>query len=415
MKKRALLFFVFLASSLVLYYSCKKDSTEDLTNLISITVTPEDTVIEVGQTVQYKAIGTFADSSTKDITGSVSWNASPEGIVEISGGGLATAITEGKTYVVAGGGTGVIGGSICTNTTAAGLVREQVLAAYQSQYLGSNLANCGWTGNVANCDAGGVSQDSHDKVVQRINYYRRLVGLPGDITLDATKNAKCQKAALIMKANNQLSHFPPNSWTCWTVDGNDAAGNSNIALGMHSVHAVTGYIDDFGASNKAVGHRRWLLYSKAKVMGDGSTDNSNAIWVMGNSSNPLPSSMPEFVAYPPKGYVPGPLVFDRWSFSIPNADFAAATVTMKDGSGQNVTLTIINREEGYGDNTVVWEPDGINTNGPNDVSYTVTVGAVKVGGTDKSFTYTVTVVQPGKSKEADYKTMKAAHPEWEIL
>jgi|GEM_PF-1192414 tellurite resistance-related uncharacterized protein len=415
MKKNLAILSVLLIAGLVLYNSCKKDEKEDLSNLVSITVLPQDTVVVLGESVQYKAIGTFSDSSTKDITGSVAWNASPEGIVEISSGGLVKAVAMGQTYVVAGGGLGIIGGSIHSNTNLSGLERAKVISLYKSQYLGSSLSNCGWTGAVSGCVAGTVSQESHDKVVQRINYYRKLVGLPGDITLESAKNTKCQEAALIMKANNQLSHFPPQTWTCWTEAGNEAAGNSNIALGMHSVNAVTGYIDDFGTTNQAVGHRRWLLYSKAKVMGDGSTDGSNAIWVMGNSGNPLPSNMPEFIAYPPKGYVPGPLVFDRWSFGIPNASFLNATVTMKDMDSQNVTLNIINNAEGYGDNTVVWEPDGINTNGPGDVFYTVTVGNVGVGSDTKSFTYTVTIVQPDKGKGDDYKTLKAAHPEWKIL
>lgn len=416
MKKRITTLSILLISSLVIYYSCKKDNTTDLTMLISIKVTPVDTVVEIGKTVQYKAIGTFIDSTKKDITSSVTWSASPAGIVEISSGGLATALAEGQTYVVAGGGAGIVAGSVCTSTTSAGLDREKVIQAYNSTYLGTNLSDCGWTGNVANCEAGTCSQDAHDKVVQRINYFRRLVGLPGDIILDAIKNGKCQNAALIMKANNQLNHFPPNTWTCWNADGNEAAGNSNIALGMHSVNAVTGYMDDFGSNNLAVGHRRWLIYSRAKVMGDGSTDGSNAIWVMGNQNNPYPTTMPEFISLPPKGYVPGPLVFDRWSFAVPDAHFASATVTMKDASDHQVTLNIINTEEGYGDNTIVWEPDGINTNGPGDVKYTVTVDNVQVGTGTKSYTYTVTIVQPGKAKGGDnYKALKAAHPEWKIL
>ncbi|MCX6271851.1 MAG: Ig-like domain-containing protein [Bacteroidetes bacterium] len=416
MKTRLLILAISLVTVLLAYNSCKKDSTENLDKLVEITVFPGDTVIPIGSSLQFHAIGLFDDSTLKDITGSVTWSASPKGKVTITGGGLATAVDTGKTYIVAAGGPGVVGGSICTASNSATTARAQIIQLYESDYLGSNLNNCGWTGNVAGCDAGGVSANAHTLVVKRIDYFRKMVGLPGDVSLDDTKNSKCQKAALIMKANNDLSHFPPNTWTCWTVEGNDAAGNSNIALGMHSVNAVTGYMDDFGANNTVVGHRRWLIYSKGKYMGDGSTDNSNAIWVMGNSSNPMPSNMPEFIAWPPKGYVPAELPFDRWSFGIPDADFSAVTVTMKDGAGQNVTLTVISKtDNGYGDNTVVWEPDGINTTSANDVSYTVTINNVKVSTQSKTFTYTVTLVQTSKTKSSDYIEMKRHHPEWRIL
>src|SRR5262249_27718261 len=51
--------------------------------LISIAVTPADSVIYVGSTQQMKATGTYSDNSTKDITGSVTWSTSPAGIVAI--------------------------------------------------------------------------------------------------------------------------------------------------------------------------------------------------------------------------------------------------------------------------------------------------------------------------------------------
>ncbi len=413
MNRKSLLPVAILLSGLLFFVSCGEDETIDLTNLIGIEVFPGDTIMEVGTSVQFKAIGMFSDSSTKDITSSVSWAASPKGVVEISGGGLATALEKGETYVVAGGGF-VVGGAVCVSTDAAGLDREKILLDYEVHYLGTNLTNCGWTGAVSGCNAGTASQESHDKVAERINYYRRMVGLNDDVTLDAAKGAKCQEAALMMKANNQLSHNPPSSWTCYTADGAEAAANSNIALGMHSVNAVTGYMDDFGANNKDVGHRRWILYSKAKVMGDGSTDGSNAIWVMGNSGNPYPANMPEYFSWPPKNYVPAPLVFDRWSFSKPDADFNAATVTMKDASNNSVTVSIIARSVGYGDNAIVWEPTGINLSGPGDVKYTVTVADVNVGGTPKTYTYSVIIVQPGKGKSDPYQELKRANPGWQI-
>ncbi len=102
---------------------------------------------------------------------------------------------------------------------------------------------------------------------RRINFYRALVALPADITFDAVKNGKDQKTALMMSANNLLDHLPPTNWTWYTPDGAEGAGNSNLVLGRYGPAAVDAYMVDPGANNHLVGHCRWLMYSRASVMG----------------------------------------------------------------------------------------------------------------------------------------------------
>jgi hypothetical protein len=280
-------------------------------------------------------------------------------------------------------------------TTPVQTERERIIAEYNINYLGSAVTDCGWTGNTTNCEAGTTSVDALNKTLQRINYFRKMVGLNYDITFDATKNAKCQEAALMMSANNSLSHTPPTTWSCYTADGATAAGSSNLSLGGHSSGAITMYMSDYGTSNYFVGHRRWILYSKAKVFGSGSTSGANALWVFGNSGNPLPANMPEFVAWPPKGYVPAPLVYSRWSLSVPAADFANATVVMTDAVNANITCSVVSKtDNGYGDNTIVWEPTGINTSSTSDVTYHVTINNVIVNSAAKNYTYDVILIKP---------------------
>lgn len=271
--------------------------------------------------------------------------------------------------------------------------RERIISEYNSNYLGSAVSNAGWTGSTSTCDAGTYSTDAMNKTLQRINYFRKMAGVSYNITFDATKNAKCQQAALMMQANNSLSHTPPTTWTCYTADGASAAGSSNLALGGNSSGAITMYMDDYGSGNYMVGHRRWILYTKASVMGAGSTSGAQALWVIGGTTTP--ASVPEFIAWPPKGYVPAPLVYARWSLSVPSADFSAATVTMTDGTGTSIASSIVSStNNGYGDNTIVWEPTGINTSSATDVIYHVTVGNVTVNGATKNYTYDVTIIQP---------------------
>jgi hypothetical protein len=238
-----------------------------------------------------------------------------------------------------------------------------------------------------------VSTVAREKVLQRINYFRRTAGLPDNITLDLVKNSKCQAAALMMSANGSLSHYPPTSWECYTAAGAEAAGKSNIALGYHSTSAIAAYMNDFGTNNDAVGHRRWILYSRAKVMGDGSTGNAHALWVIGDFGA-APVNMPSFIAWPPEGYVPSPLVYGRWSFGIPGASFTSSTVRMTDAQHNPIALQVRPIKNGYGDNTIVWEPEGIIRNSEADVTYHVAVENVVVGGETKTYFYDVIIVQP---------------------
>lgn len=270
--------------------------------------------------------------------------------------------------------------------------RATMVEKYNTLYLTSATPNVGWTGNSAGCVAGTVSDSTQIKTLQRINYFRDLVGLPANITFDTTKNRKCQEAALMMTANSALSHYPPTSWNCYTADGAEAAGKSNIGLGMAAGSAINGYMNDNGTGNTAVGHRRWILYSKALVFGHGNTSNADALWVIGGSG---PSATISYVAYPSEGFFPAPLVpsSTRWSFSKPAADFSQAKVNMTDPAGNPVTVTLEPLANGYGDNTLVWKASGIVTNNPIDQPYTVTLDSVIVSGAPTTYTYTVIIAQ----------------------
>jgi len=184
------------------------------------------------------------------------------------------------------------------------------------------------------------------------------------------------------------------------------------------VNAVTGYIEDPGANNLAVGHRAWILYPKLSAMGTGSTwrasDNYATDCLMwGDNLNGASQSI-EFVAYPPNGYIPSELVFPRWSFAIYGADFTSATVAMTDATGKNITTNIIHKEaqQGAPDARIAWEPQGFNfpTGITKDTEFHVTISGVK-GSAKTSYSYTTKVfwVNPlakvGKTKNASKEVM----------
>jgi uncharacterized protein YkwD len=277
--------------------------------------------------------------------------------------------------------------------------RSAVMEFYRTYYLASqNDVNVGWTGDVASCTPGTSSADFNEAVLRLINFYRAMAGAPADILLDADLNDRCQHIALMMIANQQYSHYPPPTWTCFTEEGASAAAGSNLYyLGGGTITPraiVDAYIRDSGPGNFAAGHRRWMLFPRQRIMGTGSADNgqrrANALWV----TSPFASGPMVRSSWPPAGYVPHVLVYARWSFSLPGADFSQSVVTMRRGNAP-VALTLEPVMNGFGDNSVVWVPQGVPRTLESDVTYTVSIDNVRLGGAAQQFEYQVTLIDAG--------------------
>jgi uncharacterized protein YkwD len=284
--------------------------------------------------------------------------------------------------------------------------RAAMVQLYQTVYKSSQDVAMGWDGNVTDCLPGDTSQAYKDATLLRVNYFRAMAGLPGDVTLNEDLNRKSQEAALIMSAENELSHTPPSDWPCYTADGVDAASRCNLSLGSAGPEAVQDYMDDPGASNTAVGHRRWVLYPPQGQMGTGSIpalldsatgeilhDSANALWVISQAS-PRPAG-PEYVAWPPTGFVPYPILPNRsgrWSLSYASANFSGAAVVMQ-CSGTNVAVTLEALHNGYGDNALVWRPK-LSGGARAGSTYSVTVSNIFVSGQTRVVSYSVSVIDP---------------------
>jgi hypothetical protein len=161
---------------------------------------------------------------------------------------------------------------------------------------------------------------------------------------------------------------------------------------------VTLYVQDPGDVNYPIGHRRWMLYPPLIAVGHGDTDVSDALVVLPSTQYALwgarPSS-PEWVRWPPEGHVPYQVAYPRWSISHnPNSDFSAANVSMSAG-GSPIAVSVRQLVNGYGDNTLVWEPSGINAHaGMADLPVSVTVSNILVAGVSRTVNYTVTIIDP---------------------
>jgi len=240
------------------------------------------------------------------------------------------------------------------------------------------------------CDPNKLSDKIQKNTLNRVNFYRKMVGFDGGIEFKAEYNMKAHKAALIMAANNALTHYPPASYTCYSADGANGASHSNLASGSMNTFAVDGYILDNGAGNQAVGHRRWILSSTASIMGHGALfiPSKDALYVVGTTGGVKSTAQPDFIAWPPAGYLPRPLALNwmgspslqRWSFGKPGVDFSTATVAMtKDGAGAVTANIVSSTDNGYGDNTLVWEINDISGEYKDDDRYNIIINGVSGG------------------------------------
>ena len=289
--------------------------------------------------------------------------------------------------------------------------RQAAIDFYLSYYLPTQNVTPDWTGNFEECKAGDTSAAFRNAVLQRINYFRAMAGVPADVVFSDLYNQKAQAAALMMSVNNRLDHFPSSQWRCYSPEGSEAARHGNLYLDVRSPDAIDGYFLDPGDGNYFVAHRRWLLYPQTREMGTGDVPRegkyaaANALWVVDENHyfDNRPAARDGFVAWPPPGFVPSTLIIRRWSLSYPNTDFDHASVAMT-LNGEPLAVQISPVVKGFGEDTLVWEvaPTVISALGAADSVFTVQVANVIIGGEAKSFDYTVTSFQPPSFENLTY-------------
>jgi hypothetical protein len=262
---------------------------------------------------------------------------------------------------------------------------------YRANYVGSNLTNSelGWTGSTDRCDPGTISKLAYDRTLQRLNYYRRLAGIPDSCVWVASQQVNAQAAALCMYANGRLSHGPPADWKCYSDAASKGAGSCNLSLGETGPAALAGQVEDAGSNNRRVGHRQYILNPYRREFAIGATPGSMALYVFGKS---WPDSITRIirdqpVSWPPAAYVPTDLVYYRWHYALSGYTFANADVKMT-RNGRPLEVEVY-EEGGYG--VAIWEPKMSWSELREPATYTVEItGAKDYDGEEvKSFRYEV--------------------------
>ncbi len=311
---------------------------------------------------------------------------------------VCTGLVAGATLVPVG-----VAGATTTDWIDTGN-RAEVVAAYDAEYSSATPA-IGWTGDRGSCQAGSTSSGYRAAIFDRINWYRAMAGVPTGVTENPTYSAKAQEAALMMSVSGRLSHNPDGSFGCYTSNGDQAAGSSNLYLGRTGPAAIDGYMYDPGSGNVSVGHRNWILHPTSQQFGTGDIPSgggwaSNALWVFDNNFAPQPELREDagFVAWPPRGFVPGEVVYPRWSFGLRGANFNDSSVSVNrvDGGGglTPVSSPIVHQNASGGApfSIMVWEPQGVDLSPTVDTTYRVCVSDVGVSGASRNFAYEVTIL-----------------------
>ncbi|MBM4342424.1 MAG: CAP domain-containing protein [Deltaproteobacteria bacterium] len=248
-----------------------------------------------------------------------------------------------------------------------------------------------WNGNLAQCKPGILSDAARQNTLIQVNLMRHLAQLP-EVLDDPDRNTTAQACALMMHANNALSHTPPTTWKCYTALGAQGAKTSNISSGP-AVAAVQSYMIDSGANNaKTLGHRRWILSNSLGPIGIGGTSaqGSSCLLVIGGQGK---FTRP-FTAWPAPGPFPiqamssGSASIDQtgWSVQTDQINLGTSKVAVSaNGKELPVVTTVLG--QGYGAKYALsWKPQGWKSQA--GVTYTVTID--KVG--PKPWTYDVQMV-----------------------
>ncbi len=177
-----------------------------------------------------------------------------------------------------------------------------------------------WTGSDRGCDPGSTSKLNREATLSRVNWYRAMAGVVPEVVLDEQFNDLAQAAALTMYASGRIDHEPDSSFSCLSKMAADGAIRSNLLLGTNGPDAIDSYIEDEGANNGSVGHRRWILLPELSVIGTGDTKGSNALLVVSDFELKNVTVRDRgIVAWPPRGFVPRVTIYRRWSISAESA------------------------------------------------------------------------------------------------
>jgi uncharacterized protein YjdB len=167
-------------------------------SLVSVAVTPANSSMAVGTTKQFTATGTFSDSSTQDITTTVTWTSSTAAAATINAQGLASSVATGSTTIKATFGS--VSGSTGLTVLTAHLVsitinpanpriskgtsiRFTASGTFSDGSVAANLSGLSWKSNHPNLASIRGSGIAHGKKGGSVTISATASGVTGTTTL----------------------------------------------------------------------------------------------------------------------------------------------------------------------------------------------------------------------------------------
>lgn len=250
-----------------------------------------------------------------------------------------------------GGGEGGAGGAGGAGAGAGGSAGSpdsgELCADWKDAH--ADLSEGTWNGSTASCDPGSMSDDALERAHRLHSLLRTMAGLePVDMTAEGNRLA--QGCALLMAANNTITHTPPATFNCYTAEAKDTAGTSSVSTGP-ALESIDGYMVDPG-NPTTLGHRRWILSNMLASVGFGSAGRFSCQY---QPAQRPAAGAPKWAAWPPPGQIPiqafgaffAKLDQTGWSVQSDSINLGSASVSVT-SDGMDMPVTVTQLDSGYG-------------------------------------------------------------------
>lgn len=263
------------------------------------------------------------------------------------------------------------------------------------------------------CYAGKLSAKFRNEFLNELNTVRALHGLPS-ITYDYAREDEMMQTALILAANNILTHYPEANTNCYSDIGAVGARTSSLEMGVRQnkndyspAESITNMVHDkLNLFAGDVGHRLWMLNPFLQKSAYGSVNapsfrDTRFPYVVGTSikvvypfnnatTAPLGVIAYPYHNYPAKYYMPGSILSisvltdQKNFFANRNVNYAKATVVVTErSSGAKQKISNIRYENIGVPNHIQFNFDDLKLN----VIYDVKLSNVLVNGQPKEYSY----------------------------
>ena len=209
--------------------------------LVSIAVTPSSPSIAKGLTQQFTATGTYSDSSTQNLTASVTWASATTATATITTGGLATGVAAGSSIITATL-SGVTSPNDTLTVTAAALVSIAVTPSSPSiakgltqQFTATGTYSDSTTQNITST----VTWASATVSTATISSTGLATGVAaGTSKISATLGSVVGSTVLTVNATVQVTVGTTPAGLSFSVDGTTYTSTKTLTWTVGSSHTI---------------------------------------------------------------------------------------------------------------------------------------------------------------------------------